>query len=83
LTYKVTLDETLTEDELQTFKDILENSFGYIEIPSKVNKLCVEINAEGEKGEYKSFYNDFWCMKIKGRWYLVDKTVYSEYNSRK
>ena len=33
----------------------------------------------GEKGEYTSIYKDFWCMKIKGKWYKVDKAVYTEF----
>lgn len=79
LTYKVISDNALTEEELQVFNEVLENNFGYIEIPSKVNALCVEINVKGEKGDYKSLYNDFWCMRIKGRWYKVDKAIYTEY----
>ncbi len=79
LTYKVTSTETLSDEDLQRFKDVLESGFGYIEFPSRVDTLCVEVQAKGEKGEYKSVYNDFWCMKIKGRWYKVDKTVYTEF----
>lgn len=79
LTYKITSSRTLSDEELQRFKDILETGFNYVEFPSRVDLLCVEIQAKGETGEYKSVYNDFWCMKIKGRWYKVDKTVYTEF----
>ena len=79
LTYKVTSEEILSEEKLQGFIEVLETGFGYIETPSKVIKFCVEVKAKGENGEYKSVYNDFWCMRIKGHWYKVDKTIYSEY----
>lgn len=79
LTYKVTSSQTLSDEDLNGFNDVLENGFGYVEFPSRVDILCVEVVAKGEIGEYKSVYNDFWCMKIKGRWYKIDKTVYTEY----
>ncbi len=79
LSYKVTSSQALSDEELAEFKTVLETGFGYIEFPSKVEVLSVEIIAKGEKGTYKSVYNDFWCMKIKGRWYKVDKTVYNEF----
>ena len=79
LSYNITSSEALSEDELTDFRNVLETGFDYVEFPSKVEILSVEIIAKGEKGTYKSVYNDFWCMKIKGRWYKVDKTVYNEY----
>lgn len=79
LSYKITSSETLSDDELSVFTEVLENGFGYIEKPSRVDILCVEVTAKGEKGDYKSVYSDFWCMKIKGCWYKVDKIVYTEY----
>lgn len=79
LTYKVTSSQTLSDEDLSDFNDVLENGFGYVEFPSRVDILCIEVVAKGVKGEYKSVYNDFWCMKIKGRWYKIDKTVYTEY----
>lgn len=82
LTYNIKSTLTLTEKELQTFNGILEKSFEYIEFPSQVDILSVEITAKGENGGYTSMYNDFWCMKIKGHWYKVDKTVYTEYNEQ-
>ena len=79
--YKVTSAQTLSDEDLLDFNDVLENGFGYVEFPSRVDILCIEVVAKGEKGEYKSIYNDFWCMKIKGHWYKVDKTVYNEYTN--
>ena len=81
LTYKVTSSQTLSDEDLNYFNDVLENGFGYVEFPSRVDILCIEVVAKGEKGEYKSIYNDFWCMKIKGHWYKIDKTVYTEYKN--
>ncbi len=79
LKYSVETSKTLGETEALSFSEILENSFGYVAYPSKVEILSVEIIAKGEKGEYKSVYSDFWCMKIKGRWYIVDNSIVSEY----
>ncbi len=79
LKYSVETSETLDEAETLSFSEILERSFGYVAHPSKVEVLSVEIIAKGKKGQYKSVYNDFWCMKIKGRWYIVDKSIISEY----
>ncbi len=79
LKYSVETSETLGEAEVLSFSEVLEHSFGYVAYPSKVEILSVEIIAKGEKGDYKSVYNDFWCMKIKGRWYVVDKSIISEF----
>ncbi len=79
LTYSVKSTTTLTEGELEHFNEVLENNFSYYEFPSQVDLICVDIVAKGEKGTYTSRYNDFWCMKIKGRWYKVDKNIYTEY----
>ncbi len=79
LTYSVISNRTLNETELEGFKEVLENNFSYIEFPSQVDIISVDVVAKGEKGTYTSRYNDFWCMKIKGRWYKVDKNVYTEY----
>lgn len=79
LNYYITANRTLDDAELEAFKTVLEGSFGYVEAPSRVDVLSIEILATGKQGEYKSVYNDFWCMKIKGHWYKVDKTIYTEY----
>lgn len=83
LTYSVKAFETLSEEDLELFNEMLEKDFSYIKLPSRVDLLNVEITAKGEKGEYKSVYNDFLCMKIKGKWYKADKTVYTEYEKIK
>ena len=83
LSYTVNSSYTLTEEELGSFKKMLESNFTYIKLPSRVDVLNVEVTARGEKGEYRSIYNDFWCMKIKGRWYKVDKIIYAEYEKIK
>jgi hypothetical protein len=79
LSYKVISQRTLSETELKAFNEILETNFSYIQLPSQVEIISVDVVAKGEKGTYTSRYNDFWCMKIKGRWYKVDKNVYTEY----
>lgn len=79
LTYSVVSKRSLDEKELKAFDDVLESNFSYIEFPSQVEVISVDVVAKGEKGVYTSRYNDFWCMKIKGKWYKVDKTVYTEY----
>lgn len=83
LTYSVKAYETLGENDLQVFCEMLEKDFSYIKLPSRVDLLNIEVTAKGEKGEYTSVYNDFLCMKIKGKWYKVDKTVYTEYEKLK
>lgn len=83
LTYYINSDNTLTEEELAEFNKLLESGFGYIEFPSRVDILDVEIVAQGELGEYKSVYDQFWCMKIKGSWYIVDKTILADYSNLK
>ncbi len=83
LTYSITSSTQLTPAEYEQFCRCLENNFSYITLPSRVELLTVEITAEGEKGEYKSIYNDFWCMKIKGKWYKTDKAVFTEYEKAK
>lgn len=79
LTYNIKSEKELDNEELTKFSRLLETEFGYMEFPSKVVVLDLEIVAEGEKGEYKSIYEEFWCMKLKGDWYLVDKTVVVDY----
>ncbi len=79
LTYKVVSSESLSEEELARFNEVLESNFSYIRFPKQVEIISVEVTAKGEKGSYTSRYNDFWCMKIKGKWYRVDKNVYTEY----
>lgn len=79
LTYNVKSSTELTDEQLEEFKGVLESSFGYIEFPSDVSILCVEITANGKNGSYTTIYDDFWCMRIKGSWYKVDKTIYTEY----
>ncbi len=79
LSYSIKSSVSLSDNELITFNECLEKNFSYIKYPAKVELLNVEVTAKGEKGEYKSVYNDFWCMKIKGKWYKVDKNVYTEY----
>ncbi len=83
LSYNITSSVALTDEELEVFSECLEGQFSYITLPDRVELLNVEITAKGELGEYKSIYNDFWCMKIKGKWYKADKTVHNEYEKLK
>ncbi len=79
LSYVINSYNTLDETELENFKKVLESEFFYVELPNRVDMLNVEITATGENGEYITVYSDFYCMKIKGKWYKVDKTIYTEY----
>ncbi len=83
LSYSISSATVLSDEELEVFCESLSDNFSYISLPTRVDLLCVEVIAEGEKGEYKSVYNDFWCMKIKGKWYKADKNVYTEYEKTK
>lgn len=83
LEYTITGFKTLSEADLQIFNDILQTSFSYVKLSSRVEILSLEVRAEGEKGEYTSIYTDFYCMKIKGKWYKVDKSVSLEYEKTK
>ena len=83
ITYSINSYETLSDSQLEQFNKVLESGFSYVQLPKRVDILNLEIVAEGEKGEYKSVYGDFYCMKIKGKWYKVDKTVCSEYEKIK
>lgn len=82
LTYYINSERMLNEEELEKFNKLLESEFGYMEFPTRVAVLELELVAEGELGEYKSVYDEFWCMKLKGDWYLVDKMVIVDYNNR-
>lgn len=79
LTYNIKSSSTLTEEQTGAFNEVLESSFSYIESASRVDVISVEIIAKGDEGTYTSQYTDFWCMKIKGKWYKVDKSIYTEY----
>ncbi len=82
LNYYITDNYTLTDEEHEAFVETLENSFGYIEFPSRVDILGIEVIATGPDGDYKTVYSDFWCMKIKGNWYKVDKTISTEFTAK-
>lgn len=79
LTYTITANRTLSDEELEAFNEMLEGGFEYIETASRVDVLGIEVNAKGSLGEYKSVYSDFWCMRIKGQWYRVDTTISAEF----
>lgn len=81
LSYNIKSERMLDKAELEKFNKLLETEFDYMEFPSKVAVLELEIVAEGDAGEYKSVYDEFWCMKIKANWYIVDKTVIADYNN--
>ncbi len=83
LSYSVKSFETLDDEQLRIFNEMLEKNFSYINLPKRVDILNVEITAEGALGEYKSVYTDFMCIKIKGKWYKADKTVFTEYEKIK
>ncbi len=83
LKYKIISSTPMTDDEVTLFGKYLQQNFSYVLKPSQVEVLSVEIIAEGEKGEYKTQFDDFWCMKIQGKWYRVHKTVFEEYEKSK
>lgn len=70
LEYNITDVNYITGDSLNSFNKSLELSFDYSVFPSKAAFLNVEIEAEGEKGTYKSVYENFVCLKIGGKWYI-------------
>ncbi len=80
LEYKITEIEYLSEEELEHHNDTFAEFYNYKNLPEKTAKLVVEIRASGEKGEYKSYYSQFFCSQINGKWYkiLMPTTVSAE-----
>lgn len=70
LDYKITEVTYITGDTLNSFNNSLGVSFNYSKYPSKAAFLNFEIEAEGEKGTYKSVYENFVCLQIGGKWYI-------------
>ncbi len=70
LDYKITDITYITEESLVSFNNSLEVSFNYSDLPSKAAFLNFEIEAKGEKGKYKSVYENFVCLQIGGNWYI-------------
>ena len=70
LDYKITEITYITGDSLVSFNNSLDVSFNYSEFPTKAAFLNFEIEAKGEKGTYKSVYENFVCLQIGGKWYI-------------
>lgn len=70
LDYKITDVTYITGETLNSFNNSLEISFDYSKFPSKAAFLNFEIEAKGEKGSYKSVYENFVCLQIGGKWYI-------------
>lgn len=70
LDYKITDVTYITGDSLVSLNNSLEISFNYSEFPKKAAFLNFEIEAKGDKGTYKSVYENFVCLQIGGKWYI-------------
>ena len=70
LKYKITDVSYITGEALVSFNNSLEIFFNYSEFPAKAAFLNFEIEAKGEKGSYKSVYENFVCLQIGGKWYI-------------
>ncbi len=70
LSYKIADITEITGDKLEVYKDSLVSSFSYEKIPGKMAFIDFEIEAKGEKGTYKSVYENFLCIQMSGRWYI-------------
>ncbi|MBQ7115117.1 MAG: hypothetical protein IJN94_01735 [Clostridia bacterium] len=70
LDYEITDVVYVTGDTLNSLNNSLENSFNYSKFPTKAAFLSFEIEAKGEKGTYKSVYENFVCLQIGGKWYI-------------
>lgn len=70
LRYKITDITYITDNTLVSFNNSLQVSFNYSDLPSKAAFLNVEIEAKGEKGTYKSVYENFVCIQLGGKWYI-------------
>ena len=72
VTYKINATEYLSEEQLGELNDMLTDTYGYSKLPSSAARLDFEIRVSGDKGEYKSVYRDFYCIKINGKWYKTE-----------
>lgn len=75
ITYTVNSLEYLSSEELEVYNKYLFEYCGYTKLPSELAKLDIKITASGEKGEYESVYRDFYCLKLRGKWYKADYFV--------
>ncbi len=70
LKYKIN-DVTYLEKAMLDFhKNTLSISHNYKKLPDKVAVITFEIEAKGSEGTYKSVYDNFWCARIGGKWYI-------------
>ncbi len=68
LSYKI---KDITYLPVEDFhKNTLSISFDYEKFPSKMAYINFEIEAKGEKGTYKSVYENFVCIQMGGKWYI-------------
>ena len=75
LKYKISDITYITDDFIESANETLQESFNYSEFPTKVAFLDFEIEAKGEKGTYKSVYDNLVCLQINGRWYIQISAV--------
>lgn len=73
--YSVVSVDYLTDEELEDLNDTLSDTYKYASLPKKAAKLRVEINVKGDKGSYKTVYDNFYCIKIGRNWYRCDDSV--------
>lgn len=59
----------LTFSEIEQVNTYLSQMYGYKDVIKEAAVLDFTITAKGEKGEYKSDYRNFYCIKTGNRWY--------------
>lgn len=75
LEYKISDVTYITDDSLTMLNNSLQISFNYSEFPQKAAFLSFEIEAEGDKGSYKSVYEQLLCLQFNGKWYIHTSAV--------
>lgn len=66
----ITKVRELSDEESETCSEMLVTAFDYEKLPSRIAYVNFEVAAKGELGEYKSVYEYFVCIKLKGKWYI-------------
>ncbi|MGN0525805.1 MAG: hypothetical protein ACI4IF_00020 [Acutalibacteraceae bacterium] len=69
ITYKINDIKYLEDEELESYVSNLSDSYGFKKLPTKVALLNFDVVVKGDKGEYTSVYDSFYCCKIGGKWY--------------
>lgn len=73
--YNVATVYYLNDEELEQLNKTLADTYKYASLPKKAAKLRIEMNIKGDKGNYKTVYDNFYCIKIGGSWYRCDDGI--------